>query len=46
MTANVIPGGQLHTDELKSYVGLHKQGYRHMTVNHGAASMSAIRVRQ
>lgn len=36
MTANVIPGGQLHTDELKSYVGLHKQGYRHMTVNHGA----------
>ena len=36
VTANVHPGGQLHTDELNSYVGLHTQGYRHMTVNHGA----------
>ena len=33
---NVSPGGQLHTDELNSYVGLHTQGYRHMTCNHGA----------
>jgi transposase len=36
VTANVLPGGQLHTDELQSYRGLHTQGYRHMTVNHGA----------
>lgn len=36
VTANVLPGGQLHTDELNSYVGLHRQGYRHMTCNHGA----------
>lgn len=34
--ANVKPGGELHTDELGSYAGLHTQGYRHMTVNHGA----------
>jgi transposase-like protein len=34
--AHVQPGGQLHTDELNSYVGLHTAGYRHMTVNHGA----------
>jgi transposase-like protein/predicted RNA-binding Zn-ribbon protein involved in translation (DUF1610 family) len=34
--ANVIPGGELHTDELNSYAGLHTKGYRHMTVNHGA----------
>jgi transposase len=33
--ANVKPGGQLHTDELNSYVGLHTHGYRHMTCNHG-----------
>lgn len=36
MTANVQPGGQLHTDELNSYKGLHLACYRHMTVNHGA----------
>lgn len=36
VTANVEPGGELHTDELQSYRGLHKAGYRHMTVNHGA----------
>ncbi len=36
VTANVLPGGELHTDELNSYAGLHTQGYRHMTVNHGA----------
>ena len=34
--ANVLPGGQLHTDELKSYGGMHLRGYRHMTVNHSA----------
>ena len=36
MLANVKPGGELHTDELTSYAGLHTKGYRHMTVNHGA----------
>jgi transposase-like protein len=36
VTDNVLRGGQLHTDELNSYRGLHTQGYRHMTVNHGA----------
>lgn len=34
--AHVEKGGQLHTDELNSYNGLHAKGYRHMTVNHGA----------
>ena len=34
--ANVAKGGELHTDELKSYAGLHLKGYKHMTVNHGA----------
>lgn len=34
--AHVEKGGQLHTDELASYDGLHTKGYRHMTVNHGA----------
>jgi transposase len=34
--AHVLPGGELHTDELTSYAGLHTEGYRHMTVNHGA----------
>lgn len=34
--ANVKAGGELHTDELQSYRGLHTAGYRHMTVNHGA----------
>lgn len=34
--ANVLPGGQLHTDELKSYAGMHLRGFRHMTVNHSA----------
>ena len=33
---HVAKGGQLHTDELASYNGLHKKEYRHMTVNHGA----------
>lgn len=34
--ANVIPGGAVHTDELRSYLGLHMRGHRHMTVNHRA----------
>ena len=34
--ANVIPGGAVHTDELRSYMGLHLRGHRHMTVNHSA----------
>ena len=34
--AHVEKGGQVHTDELNSYNGLHTKGYRHMTVNHGA----------
>ena len=34
--ANVIPGGAVHTDELRSYLGLHLRGHRHMTVNHSA----------
>lgn len=33
--ASVATGGQLHTDEHKSFHGLHAEGYRHMTVNHG-----------
>jgi transposase-like protein len=32
---NVMPGGDVHTDERRSYIGLHKHGYRHMTCNHG-----------
>lgn len=32
----VIPGGAVHTDELRSYSGLHLSGHRHMTVNHKA----------
>ena len=36
IAANVLPGGQIHTDELASYRGLHTRGFRHMTVNHGA----------
>lgn len=33
--ANVKPGTDLHTDELRSYRGLADVGYRHVTVNHG-----------
>lgn len=36
IAANVLPGGQIHTDELASYRGLHMRGFRHMTVNHSA----------
>ena len=30
----VLPGSYVHTDELKSYRGLHRLGYRHSAVNH------------
>ena len=33
---NVDPGSTVHTDELRSYFGLGRAGYRHETVNHGA----------
>ncbi len=33
---NVEKGSAVHTDELKSYNGLSKDGYGHETVNHGA----------
>lgn len=36
VTANVETGGVVSTDELASYRGLGKAGYRHATVNHGA----------
>ena len=32
---NVTKGSTVHTDELRSYTGLSKSGYRHETVNHG-----------
>lgn len=32
---NVVSGSQIHTDELRSYQGLNKKGYKHDTVNHG-----------
>lgn len=36
ITGNVIAGSTIHTDELRSYKGLDKAGYRPSTVNHGA----------
>ena len=32
---NVEPGSTVHTDELASYRGVDRPGYRHETVNHG-----------
>jgi len=32
---NVEAGSEIHTDELTSYQGLDKRGYKHSTVNHG-----------
>ena len=32
---NVAPGSTVHTDELASYRGVDRAGYRHETVNHG-----------
>jgi len=34
--ANVRIGGNVHTDELRSYAALSKAGYRHARVNHSA----------
>lgn len=36
VTANVRIGGNVHTDELRSYASLSNAGYRHARVNHGA----------
>lgn len=36
VTENVKPGGELHTDGVTSYAGLHTMGYVHKTVNHDA----------
>lgn len=36
MASNIQPGSQVHTDELRSYQGLDRVGFRHATVNHGA----------
>ena len=36
VAANVEQGSTIHTDELRSYRGLDRAGYRHRTVNHGA----------
>lgn len=36
VTANVRIGGNVHTDELRSYTRLSDAGYRHARVNHGA----------
>jgi transposase-like protein len=36
ITGNVEKGSTIHTDELGSYNGLNRQGYKHNTVNHGA----------
>jgi transposase len=36
VVANVAIGGTVHTDELRSYSGLGKAGYRHARVNHSA----------
>ena len=35
ITENVKTGSTVHTDELRSYKGLNKAGYKHETVNHG-----------
>ncbi len=37
---NVLPGSTVHTDELRSYMGLIREGYQHKTVNHGAGEYS------
>lgn len=33
--SNVKAGSEIHTDELTSYQGLNKKGFKHSTVNHG-----------
>ena len=37
---NILPGSTVHTDELRSYMGLARAGYRHLTVNHGTGEYS------
>ena len=37
---NIKQGSTVHTDELRSYLGLAKAGYQHRTVNHGAGEYS------
>lgn len=37
---NVKKGSIMHTDELRSYNGIDKAGYRHRTVNHGDGEYS------
>ena len=37
---NVEQGSTVHTDKLRSYLGLAKAVYRHRTVNHGAGEYS------
>ena len=36
MKANVRVGGNIHTDELRSYAALSQAGYQHTRVNHSA----------
>ena len=36
VSANVERGSTIHTDELRSYRGLDRAGFKHRTVNHGA----------
>ena len=36
IASNVEKGSTVHTDELRSYKGLDRAGYKHKTVNHGA----------
>ena len=36
VASNVRAGSVVHTDELRSYVGLARAGFRHETVNHSA----------
>ena len=36
MATNIEAGSQVHTDELRSYTGLDRAGFRHATVNHGS----------
>ena len=39
--SNVEKGSEIQTDELKSYSGLNKKGFKHKTVNHGSGQYVA-----